>query len=179
MLPSFSKGGMNRWKFLHFSCINGNCVLGETRHPTRLKRKLTILIKTWDVLLCTVPFDSWKPRFPPEKPTCFDSSAQTTPQKYAATVSGPKFCGLPDGDDDAVAATDGTSGLVAPDSGSSGLVAPDSGSSGLVAPDSGSSGLVAPDSGSSGLVAPVVLPATLAPLPALPDTVPCFEWDER
>jgi len=88
------------------------------------------------------------------------SYPKTTPQKYAATVSGPKFCGLPDGDDDAVAATDGTSGLVAPDSGSSGLVAP----------DSGSSGLVAPDSGSSGLVAPVVLPATLAPLPALPDT---------
>jgi len=90
------------------------------------------------------------------------SYPKTAPLKYAATVSGPKFCGLPDGDDDAVAATDGTSGLVAPDSGSSGLVAPDSGSSGLVAPDSGSSGLVAPDSGSSGLVAPVL---ALAPLP--------------
>ena len=153
------------------------------------KRKLTILINNGGDVFPVYRLGGPGNQKFPLKTTGFDSSAQTTPQKYAATVSGPKFCGLPDGDDDAVAATDGTSGLVAPDSGSSGLVAPDSGSSGLVAPDSGSSGLVAPDSGSSGLVAPdsgssglvapVVLPATLAPLPALPDTVPCFEWHER
>ena len=188
MLPSFSKGGMNRRKSLHFLLMA--VVFWEKPVIWRLWRNVNSPFSSTTVgMCCCVPIGLLETKNFPWKPPASILRPRPRRRSNAATVSGPKFCGLPDGDDDAVTATAGTSGLVAPDSGSSGLVAPDSGSSGLVAPDSGSSGLVAPDSGSSGLVAPdsgssglvapVVLPATLAPLPALPDTVSCFEWDER
>lgn len=72
------------------------------------------------------------------------SYPKAAPAKYAATLSGPKFCGA--GDDD-----DGEDDVVTPEADSSGS----SGSSGLVTP--GSSGLVAPEP---------------AALPTLPPAVP-------
>ena len=79
---------------------------------------------------------------------------QATPAKYAATLSGPKFCGAGDDDD-----SDGEDDIVTPDADSS------SGTSGLVSP--GSSGLVAPE--------PAALP-TLPPVPAVPAVPAASTW---
>eukprot|EP00435_Cladocopium_sp_Y103_P031732 s1164_g8.t1 len=77
------------------------------------------------------------------------SYPKAAPAKYAATLSGPKFCGA--GDDD-----DGEDDVVTPEADSSGS----SGSSGLVTP--GSSGLVAPE------------PAALPTLPPAAESKPAI-----
>lgn len=84
---------------------------------------------------------------------------QAAPAKYAATLSGPKFCGAGDDDD----GDDGEDDVVTPDADSSG-------SSGLVSP--GSSGLVAPESPEPAAAA---LP-TLPPVPAVPAVPAASTW---
>ena len=86
-------------------------------------------------------------------------SLKAAPAKYAATLSGPKFCGAGDDDDD------GEDDVVTPDADSSS-------SSGLVSP--GSSGLVAaPESPEP--AAPAALP-TLPPVPAVPAVPAASTW---
>lgn len=87
------------------------------------------------------------------------SYPKAAPAKYAATLSGPKFCGAGDDDDD------GEDDVVTPDADSSS-------SSGLVSP--GSSGLVAaPESPEP--AAPAALP-TLPPVPAVPAVPAASTW---